>query len=96
MGNASELVKVWNNLHNDDKLEIIENGIDAWNVSDGLLQLRLYKKTNKIEACIVESLENHLCTEAVSQDTLATLFNKSHFFEEGDAKIILNWINSQK
>jgi hypothetical protein len=33
--------------------------------------------------------------EAVSQDTLATLFDADHDFQEEDAEVILTWMNEQ-
>ena len=91
----SEVLKVWNSLDRDDKLEIIEQGIDMFNVSEGSLFLRLFRKGNTISAYIQEGGDNHLMVEAVSQATLSELFSDDHDFEEEDAEVILNWMESQ-
>jgi hypothetical protein len=91
----SEIVKAWNKLDRDDKLEIIQQGIDTYNVSEGSLFLRLFRKMNDISAFIQHNPDNHLMVEAVSQDTLSELFSNEHDFEEGDAEIILNWMEKQ-
>lgn len=92
----TDLVRVWNNLDRDDKLEIIENGIDMMNTSEGFLTLRLFKKGNDISSFITNKLDNHLCLEVVSQSTLIELFSDNHDFEEEDGDVILNWMESQK
>jgi hypothetical protein len=91
----NEVSKFWNILDRDDKLEIIEEGIDMFSVSEGSLFLRLYRKGNTISAYIQESSNSHLMVEAVSQATLSELFSDDHDFEEEDAEIILNWMESQ-
>jgi hypothetical protein len=96
MNNTSEIAKVWNKLNEDNKLGIIEGAIELGNVSDGFLMLKLYRKTNDIQGFMQDELDDHLCVEAVSYDTLATLFDENHEFNESDAQVILNWINSQK
>mgnify|MGYP003629718064 CR=1 FL=1 len=92
----TELTRVWNSLDRDDKLEIIENGIDMCSVSEGFLMLRLFKKGNEISSFISNTLENHLCVEVVSKSTLSELFSDEHDFEEEDAEVILKWMESQK
>ena len=92
----TDLTRVWENLDRDDKLEIIENAIDMCDVSEGFLMLRLFKKGNSISAFIQKTLDNHLCVAAVSQSTLSELFSDDHSFEEEDAEVILNWMESQK
>ena len=92
----TDLTRVWNNLDRDDKLEIIENAIDMCNVSEGFLMFRLYKKDNSISAYIQDSLDNHLCSEVVSQATLSELFSDDYDFQEKDAEVILNWMKNQK
>ena len=91
----NKLVKVWNNLDRDYKLELIENGIEMCDVSEGFLMLRLYSKDNSISVSIQNTLDNHLCVEAVSQATLSDLFSDDHSFEEEDAEVILTWMESQ-
>lgn len=91
----TEITKKWNNLDRDDKLEIIEQGIDFANTSEGFLMLRLYKKGNCISAFISKTLDNHLCVESVSQSTLSELFSDDHDFKEEDAEVILNWMEKQ-
>ena len=89
-----ELTKTWNNLEKFEKLEIIENGIDMANTDEGFLHLRYYRD-GSIYATIQTKLDNHLCTEAVSQITLFELFGEGHDFIEEDAETILNWMESQ-
>lgn len=89
------LSKNWNKLEKSEKLEIIENAIDMCNTNEGFLMLRLWAKDNSITAHIQTKLDNHLCSEAVSQDTLISLFGKDYYFEQGDSTIILNWMNNQ-
>lgn len=96
MGNSTEIAKVWNKLSNSDKLQIIESAIDLGNTSEGFLMLKLYRKMNEIQGFIQDGLDDHLCVEAVSQDTLITLFGQNYDYEESDAKTILKWINNQK
>jgi hypothetical protein len=91
----TELVKAWNKLDNYDKLEIIENGIEFSYTSEGSLWFRLFRD-GEIMPYMGSSATNHLCSEAVSQDTLIELFGKGHEFDkEEDAEIILNWMNEQ-
>lgn len=92
---SNELAKAWNKLERLDKLEIIADGIDMCDVTEGFLMLRLYRDKT-IEASIQKKLDNHLCTEAVSQATLSGLFSDTHEFEEEDAEVILQWMESQK
>ncbi len=91
-----EITKTWNNLDRDDKLEIIEQGIDFMNTNEGSLFLRLYRKDNSIGASIQTQPDNHLSVEAVSKTTLITLFSENYDFNEEDAKVILNWMENQK
>ena len=90
-----EITNAWNKLSNADKLEIIEMGIEDCSVSEGFLMLRLTAKDKSIHGYIQNSLDNHLCVEAVSQDTLISLFGENHDFEMEDAEIILEWMNKQ-
>jgi len=90
-----ELVKKWNSLDRDDKLEIIEQGIDYANTSEGFLQLRHYRD-GSISASVQKSLDNHLSVEAVSQTTLLSLFSDNYDLQEEDAEAILNWMENQK
>ena len=92
----TQLAKNWNRLERSEKLEIIENAIDMNNTNEGFLMLRMYAKDNSISAYIQNSLDNHLCTEAVSQSTLFTLFGENHDFQEEDAEAILTWMENQK
>jgi hypothetical protein len=92
---TTKLTTIWNKLNKTDKLEIIENGIDFCNTSEGFLMLRYWSKDNEITAHIQNRLDNHLCTEAVSQSTLFTLFGENYDFQEEDAEVILNWMESQ-
>jgi len=92
---TTQLAKNWNRLERSEKLEIIENAIDMNNTNEGFLMLRIYAKDNSISAYIQNSLDNHLCSEAVSQSTLFTLFGEDHDFQEEDAEIILTWIENQ-
>ena len=98
MVNVKKLIlsKYWNHLDSSDKLEIIENAIDCCNVSEGFLMLRLFSKDKCIHGYIQNNLDNHLCVEAVSQETLSELFSANHDFEESDAEVILTWMESQK
>lgn len=91
----TQLAKNWNRLERSEKLEIIENAIDMNNTNEGFLMLRMYAKDNSISAYIQNSLDNHLCTEAISQSTLFTLFGENHDFQEEDAEFILNWMENQ-
>jgi hypothetical protein len=90
-----ELVNVWNKLEKSEKLEIIETGIDMCDTSEGFLMLRLWSKDSSITAHVSTKLDNHLCSEAVSQDTLISLFGENYSFEEIDAETILTWMENQ-
>ena len=92
----TQLAKNWNRLERSEKLEIIENGIDMANTNEGFLMLRIYAKDNSISAYIQKGLDNHLCTEAVSQDTLFSLFGEDYDFQEEDAETILTWMENKK
>ena len=89
------LTNNWNNLTKSEKLEKIENAIENNNTNEGFLMLRLYAKDNSISAYIQTKLDNHLCTEAVSQSTLFSLFGENYDFKEEDAEVILNWMENQ-
>ena len=89
------LVKNWNKLERSKKLEIIENAIDMCNTSEGFLMLRAWAKDNSVTAHIQKKLDNHLCSEAVSQDTLVSLFGNDYDFQEEDAETILKWMENQ-
>jgi hypothetical protein len=89
------IAKNWNNLERIEKLEIIEKAIDMCNTNEGFLMLRLFNKDNSISGYIQTKLDNHLSTEAVSQDTLISLFGSDYDFKEEDAEVILNWMDSQ-
>ena len=93
---TSEAIKFWNNLDRDDKLEIIDQGIDFANTNEGFLHLRFYKKDKSIGISVQKELDNHLSVEAVSQTTLLSLFGEDYDFQEDDAKVILNWMEKQK
>lgn len=75
------LSKNWNKLGRSEKLEIIENAIDMCNTSAGFLMLRLFTKDNSITAHIQTKLDNHLCSEAVSQNALFSLFGEDYDFQ---------------
>lgn len=89
------LVKNWNKLERIEKLEIIENAIDMCNTSEGFLMLRLWAKDNSITAHIQSKLDNHLCIESLSQDTLISLFGNDYNFKEEDAETILTWMENK-
>ena len=91
----TQLAKNWNKLVRSEKLEIIENAIDMCNTNEGFLMLRLWSKDNSITAFISTKLDNHLCTEAVSQNTLFSLFGEDYDFQEEDSETILTWMESQ-
>jgi len=91
----TQLVKTWNKLERNEKLEIIETAIDMCDTSEGFLMLRLWSKDNSITAHIQTNLDNHLCSEAVSQNTLISLFGNNHNFQEEDAETILTWMENQ-
>jgi hypothetical protein len=91
----TQLAKNWNKLERSEKLEIIENGIDMFNTNEGFLMLRLWSKDNSVTAHIQTNLDNHLCSEAVSQDTLLSLFGQDYNFQEEDAEVILKWMEIQ-
>ena len=91
----SEITKAWKKISESDKLEIIENAIEDCSVSEGFFMLRLTAKDKSIHGYIQNSLDNHLCVEAVSQDSLISLFGENHDFEMEDAEIILEWMNKQ-
>lgn len=92
----TQLAKNWNRLERSEKLEIIENAIDMCNTNEGFLMLRLFSKDNSISAFVSTKLDNHLCVEAVSQDTLFSLFGSDYDFQEEDAEVILTWMENQK
>lgn len=89
------LVKNWNKLERIEKLEIIENAIDMCNTSEGFLMLRLWAKDNSITAHIQSKLDNHLCIESLSQDTLISLFGNDYNFKEEDAETILTCMENK-
>jgi hypothetical protein len=90
------LANNWNNLTKNDKLEIIEKAIDMCNTNEGFLMLQWYNSTNSFSAFVTTKLDNHLSVEAVSQNTLISLFGENHNFIEEDAQTILNWMDVQK
>lgn len=90
------LVNNWNKLTRSEKLSIIETAIDMCNTNEGFLMLRLWSKDNSITAYVTTKLDNHLCSEAVSQDTLISLFGENYDFQEEDAETILTWMENQK
>lgn len=96
LSQVSEVAKCWNRLDDSEKLEIIQYGIDNCDTSEGFLMLRYFRKENEVGAYIQKRLENHLCVEAVSQDTLIELFGENHEYTPEDAEVILEWMNSQK
>lgn len=91
----NQIAKSWNKLNNSEKLEIIEKGIDMCNTNEGFLMLRLWRNGDELTAHVTNKLDNHLCTESVSQDTLISLFGEDYDFQEEDAETILNWMNKQ-
>ena len=93
---TEQLSKIWTKLERSEKLEIIEKAMNLGNTNDGFLMLRLFAKDNSIFAFLSNTLENHLCVEAVSQNTLFSLFGENHDFIEEDAEVILTWMESQK
>jgi len=93
---TTQLSKNWNILTRGEKLEIIETAIDMCNTNEGFLMLRTWAKDNSVTAHIQTNLDNHLCAEAVSQDTLFSLFGKDYDFQEEDAETILTRMENQK
>jgi hypothetical protein len=65
------------------------------NTNEGFLMLRLWSKDKSISAFITTKLDNHLCVEAVSKETLISLFGENYDFQEEDAEVILNWMDKQ-
>ena len=92
---TTQIAKNWNKLERSEKLEIIETAIDMCNTNDGFLMLRTWAKDNTVTAHIQNSLDNHLCEESVSQNTLFELFGEDYDFQEEDAEVILNWMEKQ-
>ena len=90
------LANYWNKLSKAEKLEVIEKAIDMCNTNEGFLMLRTWAKDNSVTAHVQTKLDNHLCSEAVSQTTLFELFGENYDFVEEDAQTILNWMESQK
>lgn len=90
----TQLAKNWNKLERSEKLEIIENAIDMCNTNEGFLMLRLWSKDNSISGYVTTKLDNHLCSEVVSQTTLFSLFSEDHDFQEEDAEVILTWMEN--
>lgn len=90
------LAKNWNKLERIEKLEIIEQSMNLANTNDGFLMLRLFSKDNSISAFFSNKLDNHLCSEAVSQYVLFSLFGTDYDFQEEDAEVILTWMENQK
>jgi len=89
------LSKKWNKLERSEKLETIENAINLCNTNEGFLMLRTWAKDNSVTAHIQTKLDNHLCSEAVSHDTLISLFGNDYDFQEEDAEVILTWMENQ-
>jgi len=92
----NQISKNWNKLERIEKLEIIEKAIDMCNTNEGFLMIRLWAKDNSITAHFQKKLDNHLCSEAVSQTTLFELFGENYDFQEEDAVVILDWMEKQK
>jgi hypothetical protein len=92
----TKLAKNWNKLERSEKLEVIENGINLCNTNEGFLMLRTWVKDNSVTAHVQTKLDNHLCSEAVSQDNLISLFGENYDFQEEDAEVILHWMENQK
>ena len=91
----TQLSKNWNRLERCEKLENIENAIDMCNTNEGFLMLRTWAKDNSVTAYVTTKLDNHLCSEVVSQDTLFSLFGENYDFQEEDAEVILKWMEEQ-
>jgi hypothetical protein len=91
----NQLTKTWNNLSRSEKLEIIETAIDMCNTNEGFLMLRLWSKDNSVTAHVQKELDNHLCVESVSQNTLFEMFGEDYDFQEDDAETILTWMENQ-
>lgn len=89
------LVKNWNKLEKSEKLEVIEKAIDMCNTNEGFLMLRFWSKDNSVTAHIQTKLDNHLCLEAISQNTLFSLFGLNYDFQEKDAEVILTWMENK-
>ena len=92
----TEILKSWNSLTREEKIERIQSGIEYNNTNHGFLMLQYWRKENEVGVYITSKLSNHLCVEAVSQDTLISLFGDDHEYEEQDAEVILNWMDAQK
>ena len=91
-----EALSIWKNWDRDERIEYIEGAIEDCNVNEGFLEAWYTRRNRDLCFCITKKLENHLCTVAVSQETLSELFSADHAFEEGDAEVILNWMEAQK
>lgn len=91
----TRLIKSWNRLERSEKLEIIENAIIMCNTNEGFLMLRLWSKDDSISGHISTKLDNHLCAEVVSQNTLFSLFGMDYDLQEEDAEVILKWMDNQ-
>ena len=91
----TQLAKIWNKLTRSEKIEVIEKAIDMCNTNEGFFMLRLWSKDNSVTAHIQTKLDNHLCSEAVSQSALFTLFGENYDFQEEDAEVILTWMENQ-
>ena len=96
----TETAKAWNRLDSSDQLEVIAQGLEYCDVSEGSLFIRLYRG-GCITANIQKTPDNHLTKEAVSNETLTTLFSESFEFGDDDelleqhAQTILTWMNAQ-
>lgn len=93
---VSEIAKAWRSLDSEEKLELIQEAIEDCNTNDGFLMLQYWRAQDCLGAYIRQSLVNHLCVEAVSQDTLVSLFGENHDFTPEDAAVILEWMNAQQ
>lgn len=93
---TTEIARAWNRLSDSEKLEIIQDAIDYCDTSQGFLMLRFWRKEESVTGHIAKDLVNHLCVEAVSQDTLISLFGENYDYQPEDAEVILNWMASQK
>lgn len=95
MTTATQISSAWNNLDQSDKLDRITEALENYAVNEGFLMIRVYNNGD-VTCHIQKHLDNHLCVEAVSQATLAELFGSEDYeYQEGDAEIILNWMEAQ-
>jgi len=95
MKQVSEVAAAFAKADRDELIRDILAAISCGNSSEGSLWARYYKNQG-LTFYVGTKADNHLCAEAVSQDTLFTLFGEDYDFQDEDACTIVDWMLAQK